>query len=179
MHNVFILGLCISSRAITLNAQTEQAIVNPDIIPAGIREVRPDAEPTPQQEPPIQYYSPDDEAHLRLFAKYLNENDFDNARLHALQIKENNWQLELLDKNEAIYMNSSPEDRELGQSVKGVHRLALEGKYAEARDLANQVENDNSRKSLLELVDQVERQQKSVQQGGPGYPPQGVGSPDP
>ena len=175
MLDICILSVCISSCAITLNAQTE----HPDIIPAGISEVRPDAEPAPQQEPPIQYYSPDDEAHLRLFAKYLNENDFENARLQALQIKENKWQLELIEKNEAIYKNSTPEERELGIIVKGVHRLALEGKYAEARDLANQFENDNSRKSLLELVDQVERQQKGVQQGGPGYPPQGVGSPDP
>ena len=172
---IFILGVCISSCAITLTAQTE----HPDIISEGIREVRPDAKPTAQQEPPIQYYSPDDEAHIRLFAKYLNENDFENARLQALQIKENKWQLELIEKNEAIFKNSSPEERELGQSVKAVHRLALEGKYAEARDMANQVENDNSRKSLLELVDQVEGQQKGVQQGGPGYPPQGVGSPDP
>ena len=173
--DIFILGVCISSCAITLNAQTEL----PDNIPAGIIEVQPDAEPAPQQEPPIQYYSPDDEAHLRLFAKYLNENDFENARLQALQIQENKWQLELIEKNEAIYKNSSPEERELGISVKGVHRLALEGKYAEARDLANQVENDNSRKSLLELVDQVEGQQKGVQQAGPAYPPQGVGSADP
>ena len=171
---MFIIGVCISSCAITLNAQTE----SPDIIPAGTREVRPDAEPAAQQEKSIQY-STDDEVHLRLFAKYFNDNDYENARLQALQIKENKWQLELIEKNEAIYKNSSPEDRELGQSVKGVHRLALEGKYAEARDLANQVENDNSRNSLLELVDQVEGQQKGVQQSGPAYPPQGVGSADP